>query len=283
MGWLDIFRKKRADDLDRKITEFVSDKVDAMESYRCTVCGEQHVVMAASYGWPDVALVTGDASGSDAGVERLEIAGKTFIRGVLAAPVVGGGQIFGLGMWLRLDTETEGWIANNQCLDGPLLGRRARVVENDFSSRPDFQLVGGDGHCFAEMQRSGVPREKANQWRSEEAHRGEPIPRGAQFAGTIDAHDWELVAAEAMGKRACREELEPGDLAKLAIRVLTVAADGTMRSMVAGWWMEVDYVESAWISGVLHSEPSIPTAFDRGARFVGAAGGHPGAPARVGW
>ena len=100
------------------------------------------------------------------------------------------------------------------------------------------------------------------------AHRGEPEPDGEPFIATLDVHGWELIDAAAMKRSPCADELEPGDLVKIAVRVVTLDPNTCEPStIVAGWWLELDLIEHDRTSGTLHSNPRIPTTLASGTRM----------------
>ncbi len=249
---------------DERLKEFVDDQVDALGAYLCIHCGEEHVALELAFRWPDLATMR-DIATVDEPDDRVTVDGHAFVRGTLRIPIEGAERDFAIGIWVELEDEHHGRIANQLGLLAPLLGARARVVAAEPGYRPTFELI---DHPLGYLQRHSVDADTVTRWRSDEAHRGEPERGGEPFVATISVHGWELIDAAAMKRSPCVEEIEPGDLVKIAVRLVTLDPDvGEPSSIVAGWWLQLDLVESDRVSGTLHSSPRIPTTLARGTRM----------------
>lgn len=264
MGWFGKKKQQQPEDgFSAMLETYVSDTVDAVGSYVCTRCDDEHVAFELAFKWPDVAIRTGTAS-NDEPDDRIVIGGRVYIRGTLRIPIRGSERDFAVGLWLALDRDGEGQIVNQVALDAPLLGASARVVPREPDLRPTFELI---DHPLARAQREGIALEVANRWRSQEAHRGEPEPIGEAYRGALDVHGWELLDAANTGRPRCVEALELGDFAKVTVRLLTVGEDGGPEPFVAGWWIAVDHVDGDRVSGTLHSAVPVPASVFTGTRM----------------
>src|ERR1700727_1233468 len=101
MGW---FGKKRAteppppapnpmDAFMAKMQAFVDAKVDALGTFACTHCGEDHVALELAFQWPDVAVRVG----ADEPGDRIALDGRTYLRGTLRVPIRDSGRDFAVG------------------------------------------------------------------------------------------------------------------------------------------------------------------------------------------
>jgi hypothetical protein len=264
MGW---FGKKKKTEptpemFQAKLDAFVDEQVDAMGSYVCTQCGDEHVAVELAFRNPDLAERL-DAASDDPD-DEVVIAGHAFVRGTLRVPIRGSERDFAVGIWAEIVNADEAYLANQLCIEGPLLGARVRHVAGKPGFRPTFELV---DHPLARAQREGVTLEVANRWRSAEAHRGEPEPIGERSRAKLATHGWELVGAEEANRERCTETFVPGDFAKILVRLLTVGEDGEPEPFNAGWWLAVDHVDGMRISGTLHSAVPVAATVFTGTRM----------------
>lgn len=235
---------------------------DVISTYACPQCNGQHECKELAFRWPDVATVTGLATGDEPD-DRIVVNGETYVRGVLAVPIHTGGE-FAIGIWARLRDETTGWLANQLRVIAPLYGAAVRVVEQAPGLRPKFELA---DHPLMTAQQYGITEATAIEWRAREKHHGEPQPMDSAFEANLYDHGWELLGSAVTGRPACTESIEVGDLVKLFVRLATVDESGALKLIHAGWWLEVDHVDHGQISGTLNSTPKLPTTLSRGTRM----------------
>jgi hypothetical protein len=250
-----------------KVDGFVDEQVDAMGAYVCTICGDEHVALELAFRWPDVAIRTSSATPEEPD-DLLQLGGRAYVRGTLRVPIHGSARDFAVGLWLELDGPSEGRIANQLALLAPLLGARARVVAGPPGNRPTFELI---EHPLAPLQRDGIAPTVADQWRSAEAHRGEPEAVGAPFRADLAVQGWQLLDAATVNRPRCKDPIAPGDYAKVMVQLTTIGEDGELAPFVAGWWIAVDHVADGRVSGTLHSNVPVPATVFTGTRMWPAA------------
>jgi hypothetical protein len=264
MGW---FGKKKATAekiFDEKLAQYVSERVDAMGAYVCTVCGEEHVALDVAFQWPDVAVRT-KAATDDEPEDKVVLGTRTYVRGTLRIPIIGEQRDVAVGIWAEIVDGSAGRLANQLAVRAPLLGEAVRVVPGAPGLRPTFELVNHE-HPLAAAQREGVTRAEADAWRSAEAHRGDPEPRSTPFTASLEAHGWELLDSDRTSKPACTDPIAEGDYAKVVVRLVTTGESGGVEPFVAGWWIAVDHVDDKYVSGTLHSHPQVPATIFNGSR-----------------
>lgn len=257
------FRKKKPVDFEAKVAEYVDEQVDAMGAYHCPRCDEEHVALELAFRWPDLATVLGLATPEEPD-DRIEIAGHTFVRGVLRVPVHGAKNPFQIGIWARLDDESCGRIANQVRVMAPLFDAAVAIVPGAPGLRPSFELI---DHPLAKAQREGVSEAVAAEWRAKEAHFGEVEPMAPPFTATLAEHGWELLGAADTGKPACTDAIAVGHLVKVLIRLVTVDQTGQPALINAGWWLTIDDISNGRPSGTLNSVPKLPTTISTGTRM----------------
>ncbi|MDB4962556.1 MAG: hypothetical protein JWP01_2555 [Myxococcales bacterium] len=265
MPW---FRKKKPleVDLEQKVSEYVNERVDAMGSYLCDRCGEEHVQFELAFRWPDFAVVGGIADESEPD-DAIRIEGRRYVRGTLRIPIAGTSEEFAVGLWAMCEDATHGRIANQCALLAPLLGAAVQIIPGSVGRRVTFMLT---DHPLATLQREGATQQQVTRWRSDEAHRDDEQPLGAPFVATLAIHGWELATVDEAGKPPCEDDIAVGDFAKIVVRLTTVGEGGRPTQINAGWWIAVDRVEEERLSGTLHSVPSVPTTLSHGTRIWAA-------------